>query len=279
MSSAIDCRDCDGDVVVRSGLVDGTLRIAFDCAGTGEAVVFLHGVGGNRSNWAEQLQVFGRHFLAIAWDARGYGDSDDYEGQLEFQDFSADLARMLDRFKLDAAHIVGLSMGGNIALDFAVRHPDRVRSLVLCDTDRGMSHIPESERQDFLRLRRDPLLDGKAIADVVAGIVDSLSSPYASEHARRALTDSMLRVHKDTYIKSVEATVNFDIRHEIHRITCPTLVVVGEFDRLTPLSEAKALCAGIPDARLVVIPKAGHVSNLEQPDVFNRHVLRFLLEL
>lgn len=276
--STVHLEICDSPVV-QSDWINGSPRIAFDCLGEGEAVVFLHGVGGNRRNWSAQLAVFGRYFRSIAWDARGYGDSDDYEGPLDFNDFADDLLRLLDHFGIDAAHIVGLSMGGNIALHFAILHPPRVRSLVLCDTDRGMTHIPETDRQEFLRLRRDPLLAGRELADIVPAIVDSLSGPHASMSARQILMESMLSLHKKSYIKSVEATVNFDIRHAIHQIECPTLVAVGEYDQLTPLSEAKAICAGIPHSRMVIIPKAGHVSNVEQPDAFNREVLPFLLDI
>lgn len=263
---------------IQTGITGGSPRIAFDFAGRGEPVVFLHGVGGNRGNWSSQLPEFSRHFLSIAWDARGYGDSDDYNGSLDFADFSADLLRLYEHFGIDSAHIVGLSMGGNIALHFAVRYGTRVRSLVLCDTDRGMVHIPESERQTFLRLRRDPLLAGSDIADMAPALVESLASPNASDSAKRTLLDSMLLVHKESYIRSVEATLNFDIRHDLHRIACPTLVVVGELDRLTPVSEAKELCAAVAGARLVVIPGAGHVSNVEKPDAFNQVVLQFLLK-
>jgi 3-oxoadipate enol-lactonase len=80
--------------------VAGAPRIAVDQTGSGPAVIFLHGVGGNRTNWHDQLPQFGRNFHAIAWDARGYGASDDYAGPLEFADFSADLIRVLDHFKL-----------------------------------------------------------------------------------------------------------------------------------------------------------------------------------
>jgi pimeloyl-ACP methyl ester carboxylesterase len=265
-----------GDPLVRRGVVPGAPRLAFDRTGHGELVIFLHGVGGNRRNWASQLPAFAQRFQAVAWDARGYGDSDDYEGQLAFTDFADDLLRLLDHLEASQAHVVGLSMGGNIAMDFAVRFSDRVRSLVLCDTDRGMTHFSEQDRRQFLRLRRDPLLANRAIADIVPTLVESLSGPFATDASREALAESLLLLHRESYIKSVEATVDFDIRHAIHEISCPTLVLVGEFDRLTPLEEAQAIATAIPGARLVVIPRAGHLSNIEEPEVFNREVLNFL---
>src|SRR5687768_330744 len=101
---------------VERRFVSARPRIAVNVCGSGEAVVFLHGVGTTKSSWDAQLAFFGRTHLAIAWDARGYGDSDDYEGDLDFAaDFSGDLAAALDGLDITAAHIVGLSMGGLIA--------------------------------------------------------------------------------------------------------------------------------------------------------------------
>ena len=142
-----------------------------------------------------------------------------------------------------------------------------------------MQHISEEERLEFLSLRRDPLMAGESLQEIAPKLVDSLTGPDASVEARKALHDSLLRLHKDMYVKSVEATVNFDVTTSVHRIACPTLVVVGEMDRLTPVSEAEAICREIRGSKLVVIPRAGHISNIEQPQVFNRETLGFLLGL
>ena len=133
-------------------------RLAVDHMGSGELLVFLHGIGGNKRNWHDNLPAFASHWHAAAWDARGYGESDDYEGPLTFSDFSHDLARVLDHFGAAKAHIVGLSMGGRIAQDFAALYPDRLLTLTLCDTHRGFSHFSEEKRREFIRLRKEPLV-------------------------------------------------------------------------------------------------------------------------
>jgi len=98
-------------------------------------LLFLHGIRGNRRNWRRQLEFFSRHFRAAAWDARGYGESEDYEGPLRFDEhFTADVLRAADHFGAGKFHLVGLSMGGRIARNFALRHPERLRSLVLAGT-------------------------------------------------------------------------------------------------------------------------------------------------
>lgn len=100
--------------------------IAIDHAGDGELVVLLHGIGGNRTNWTQQVEAFSEQFHTVAWDARGYGNSDDYEGALEFEDFSRDLLALIDHFGVEKAHLCGLSMGGRIIQDFYRLYPNRV---------------------------------------------------------------------------------------------------------------------------------------------------------
>src|SRR5207244_9204807 len=109
--------------------------------------VLLHGIGGNKRNWHPNLAAFGQHWHAAAWDARGYGESEDYDGALDFLDFSRDLVRVLDHFGAASAHVVGLSMGGRIALYFVALHPERVRTLTLCDTHTGFADWSEEKKR------------------------------------------------------------------------------------------------------------------------------------
>jgi 3-oxoadipate enol-lactonase len=221
-------------------------RIAVDRMGDGKLVVFLHGIGGNRTNWRDQLPVFAECFHAVAWDARGYGLSDDYDGPLHYNDFCDDLLRVLDHFEADKAHLVGLSMGGSIIQDFYSQHAGRVASMVLADTRPGFeAPFDPAAREEFLRLRLHPLRAGKAL-------------------------------HKDSYMKTIEGRVTWKPTFVAAKVTVPTLVVVGSDDRLTPPAMAKSIADAIPGARLAVIPAAGHLSNIEQPKVFNEIVLGFL---
>src|ERR1700685_1032247 len=116
----------------KTELVPPAPQIAVDHMGQGKLVICMHGIGGNRTNWHDQLPEFSRHFHVGSWDARGYGMSDDYEGPLDFHDFARDLVRVLDHFSARKAHLVGLSMGGLIAMDFNALFPERVATLTLC---------------------------------------------------------------------------------------------------------------------------------------------------
>jgi 3-oxoadipate enol-lactonase len=119
--------------------ISGSPRIAIEYAGTGEPVLFMHGIGGNRRNWRDQIPAFAKQFKAIAWDARGYGDSDDYDGPLDFHSYADDAVRVLDHLGVEKINLCGLSMGGRIAMDFAARHAGRLKTLMLCDTHKGFA--------------------------------------------------------------------------------------------------------------------------------------------
>jgi len=258
--------------------IPGTPRIAVDQCGDGPLVICLHGIGGNRTNWHDQLPEFGRHFHAVSWDARGYGASDDYEGPLDFGDFPNDLSRVLQFFGAKRAHLVGLSMGGLIALDFYGRNAGNVATLTICDSLSGFGHLDQKQRRDFVRLRQQPLLEGKEPKDIAPVVARTLVGPSARAGSFERLVESMTALHKNSYLKTIAASVNYRREPELEKVSVPTHVVVGDEDRLTPPEMSREMARRIPGARLTLIRGAGHLSNIEQPEAFNREVLAFLLE-
>lgn len=261
----------------QTAFVPGSPRIAYDHCGSGELVVFLHGIGGNRTNWHDQLPAFGEHFHAVSWDGRGYGDSDDYDGPLNFAYFADDLLRLIDHLGAARAHLVGLSMGGVIALDFIGRFPDRVASLTLCDSMPGFSHLTVGQRREFIRLRQEPLLAGKEPRDIAPFVAKTLISKAPRSGCYERLVASITALHKESYIKTLSGSVNYDHVPNLESITAPTLVVVGDEDALTPPVTSRAMAQRIRGSEMVVIEGAGHLSNIEQPEAFNRAVIAFLL--
>lgn len=261
----------------RTDVLPGRPRIAYDLMGTGPLVVFLHGIGGNRTNWQDQLPAFaGAGFAALAWDARGYLDSDDYKGPLDFADFSADLLRLLDHLGVGRAHLCGLSMGGRIAQDFHFKNSERVATLTLCDTHAGFSHLSPEQRADYVRARREPLLAGKEPRDIAPALVERLVGPNAPEAVRRRLFDGLAALRKESYLKSIEATVLQDQVGDLSAIRVPTHFIVGEHDRLTTVEIVKAMAEQVAGAEFTLIKDAGHLVNIERPRDFNRAALAFL---
>lgn len=252
-------------------------EIAIDYAGSGPLIVFLHGIGGDRSTWRPQMEAFSDRYTVAAWDARGYGDSDDYDGPLRFADMADDLTRVLDAFAVGRAHIVGTSMGGRISLETYARHPDRFATLTLAGVHaRFGSFSPEAQR-DFVEQRRKPLMeDGLEPADLAPRVVGKLAGPNASAAARDAAIAAMSRLHKESYIKTVTATTTFDREAILAEIAVPTLVIGGEFDPLTPPALTRKVADAIPGAEYHRIYDVGHLGNLENPVEFNRLLDNFL---
>lgn len=252
-------------------------EIAIDYAGSGPLIVFLHGIGGDRSTWRPQMEAFSDRYTVAAWDARGYGDSDDYDGPLRFADMADDLTRVLDAFAVGRAHIVGTSMGGRISLETYARHPDRFATLTLAGVHaRFGSFSPEAQR-DFVEQRRKPLMeDGLEPADLAPRVVGKLAGPNASAAARDAAIAAMSRLHKESYIKTVTATTTFDREAILAEIAMPTLVIGGEFDPLTPPALTRKVADAIPGAEYHRIYDVGHLGNLENPVEFNRLLDNFL---
>ena len=249
-------------------------------AGQGDLVLFLHGIGGNSSNWRRQVEALSGRYLAAAWDARGWGGSDDYDGPLRLEDMVADAMRVLDHFGKREAHVVGLSMGGLVAQHIWHAHPGRVRSLALCDTSPGLSRSQTREEQEqFLRLRQKPLLEGKTPADIAPGVARSLISPNGTPDALAELTASIAALHTESYLKALEMVTFHEMTHDIGGITVPCLLVVGADAALCPPSIHADMHARIPGSRLVVLPDAGHLSNIEQPDAFTRALEAFLADV
>ena len=262
---------------VTTALIGPRPRIAVDHLGKGELVLFLHGIGGHRTNWRDQLPAVGQRYLAAAWDARGWGDSDDYEGPLRFEDFASDVGRVMDHFGATKAHLVGLSMGGLIAMDFYFRRRARVASLVLCDTSPGLGESHSAaDIEEFLRLRKKPLIEGRQPADIAPTVARTLIGTSGSQEAFDRLVASLSALHKDSYLKALETVSRHVLPGRLEDIDVPCYLIVGADDRLTTPAVHAQMQRRINGAGLTVIPKAGHLANIEQPDAFNRCLLAFL---
>ena len=260
-------------------LVGPSPTLCLDVAGPEDAptVLFLHGIGGNRGNWTEQVRALSNRYRAVALDARGYGGSEDGGAALAFTDFGDDVIRVLDALGAGRAHLVGLSMGGRIALDVWRRYPDRVATLTLADTSAGSRETAAPERVEaFLAARRKPLLEGKTTADIAFEVAATLAGPNIAPKTWGALVASLSALRPEPYLRTLEAVTRFTDFAPFETIDVPTLVIVGTEDRVAPPPIARAMAAAIPGARLVEIEGAGHISNLEAPAAFTAALSAFL---
>ena len=262
-----------------SQLVDGIPRLHFQEIGSGPPVIFLHGIGGNRTNWTAQQLAMSDVCTTIAWDARGYGKSDDYEGPLNFHDFSQDLTRLLNFRKINKAHFVGLSMGARILMDFYPQNKERVATLTLCDCFFSYKKALSPEKQrEFIDLRQKPLREGKSPADLAPTLIKSLVGPNCSDEAKDKLYQSLVDIHVDSYLKTIEASITFSAEGNLSDFSVPVQLIFGEHDKLTPPSIGETMRSQFPNALLNIISDSGHLTNIEQPRYFNKIIRNFITQ-
>jgi 3-oxoadipate enol-lactonase len=241
-------------------LPDRTL--GYDVTGDGPPVVLLHAFPFDRRFWAPTVARLAPAARVVTPDLRGFGASSPGPDGYGIADLADDVVRLLDALGLPTATVAGLSMGGYVALALAARHPGRLARLVLADTKAGPD-TPEARRG---RDEAIALVRAEGVAPFADRQVPRLLAPGADARVRadvRALMDQPAA----GVVNALAALRDRpDRRADLAAIACPTLVVVGAEDALTPPAEARALAAAIPGARLVELPGAGHLPNLETPD-------------
>ncbi len=241
--------------------------------GASPTVVFLHGIGSSRHSFDEQLDYFAQRFHCICPDAPGYGDSLDPPKPLEdMDDFAAIYETALKDY--GPLVLVGVSFGGVLAARIAIRKQVDVSAMVLADSSRGSGTDPR--RASAMR-ERATTLQNEGNEAFAAGRAKRLLSASAEPDLIAAVAANMARsIRLPGYGYAASAMAATDHTSRLAEIRCPTLVLVGECDRICPPSESQILAAAIPGARYVELPKAGHLSNQEAPDQFNQVVENFL---
>lgn len=248
--------------------------LAWESHGSGPAVVFVHGVGGNRSNWQDQIEGLSDHFQVVVLDLRGYGDSESIPGELQFNDFARDVLTVMDELKLSQAHLVGLSMGGLVVQAVYAMAPERVSSLVLAACRPGDAPVAEGEK--FARDRLGPLDQPQPLEALADSLLPKLMGPSTPPHIVARLRDSLLRLRINDYRKIVAVRTSMAPLLKLADIQVPTLVMGGRNDALAPPEQMQALARGVANSELEMFENCGHFLNIEQAEAFNRRLRSFL---
>ncbi len=252
-------------------------RIAYAQAGIGPEVVLLHGyVGDGEATWHPQLRDLQDDLTLVAWDAPGAGRSSDPPELLSLSGYADALADFLTRLGLTRPHLVGLSFGGILALEFCSRHPGRAQTLSLVSAYAGW-HGSLGEDLAEARLAQALRLSELPPAEFVDSLLPSMFRTGTPEPVVQRFADSMRSFHPIGFRAMARASAG-DLRAALPQVRVPTLVIAGADDVRAPLQVAVDIHEAIAGSRLVVIPDSGHVCNLEQPDSFNEIVRGFLSE-
>ncbi len=253
--------------------------LAYDDHGIGLPVLFLHAFPLNRRMWAGEISALlkERRFRLVALDWRGLGESTLNEELVTMEALADDVAALMDALGMQQAVLCGLSMGGYVAFAFLRKYPQRVAGLILADTRPGVdTEEGKANREQLAQL---------ALAQGAAAIADLQIPRLLAEYTRQQHPEVEARVRQ----MILSATPNgiaaisrgmaqrADASDLLAAIHCPTLVVGGELDSLTPPTIIHDYARSIPGGQIATIPRAGHLSNLEQPEVFHDIVRNFLL--
>jgi 3-oxoadipate enol-lactonase len=254
----------------------GTIAANYEISGQPHApvVVLSHSLGSSMGMWGPQLPALEPRFRVLRYDTRGHGGSDAPEGAYTLDQLVADAAALLDALGIEKAHWVGLSMGGMIGQGVALAHPGRLLSLALCST----SALIPAAAQPVIQERIDTAL-AEGLAALVDGTLARWFTPaYLKQNPPEvaAIRSQFLGTPVAGYVGCTEAIRRLDYLERLASIRLPTLIVVGEEDPGTPLSASQAMHARIAGSRLAVLPKMLHLNNIEQAEVFNRHLTEFL---
>ena len=263
----------------------GDVTLNYVEAGDGPPVVLVHGMACGWRMWRSQIRALSSHYRTIAYDQRGHGESsapvDDDETRYSLEILADDLAQLIRRLSLAPALVVGLSLGGAVALELAIRHPGLATALVVADAGSG-SDDPAAAR----RLAEDwaATTEAEGIEGFVALMLGSpFFAGYLQRGGRRARCQLELLVRRHPAHAMAHLMRQalgrrrpvYERGPELSRLNLPTLVICGERDRACR-KPADFLAETIPGAELVILPKLGHMTNLEAPRQFNATILDFL---
>ena len=248
-------------------------ELNYELAGSGPAVVLIHSAVADSRMWDEQVELLSPRFTVLRYDLRGFGDSPLGSGEFSFV---ADLRELLDSLGIGAAAVVGNSVGGRVALEFALEHPDRVTGLVLVGAG-----LPDHDWAPEVRRfgeQEDELVERGEIDAAVQLNLDMWALPHVHD-LLRPMQRRAFEAQLDTFADGeppVERNLDPPASARLAAVRVPTLVVVGEHDVADIHRVADRLVSEIPDARLALIGNAKHLPSLERPDEFNRLLLEFL---
>ena len=254
------------------------VEMHYDLQGTGEPLVLIHGAQGDRSMFSGLVPVFAKQFQVLTFDQRGSGQSEKPDMAYSIALLADDTAALMDQVGFTSAHIIGVSMGGMIAQELVLRHPQKVRSLVLgCTTPGGPKAVRlggEALTNAYSTTPMSAEERGKALAEAAftKGYIEQHPEiiPAMIEARRQRPIDPVALGHR---MKAAYAHNTYD---RLPQIACPTLVITGKDDALISWENSRILAERIPDAQLVLLEPAGHVFWTEQPEQSLAAILTFL---
>ena len=254
-------------------------RLRYQLDGSGPLVVFTHGLGSHLDAWEPTVDALRNRYTLLTWDVRGFGGSERRPDTMAPETWAADLTAVLDEVGADDAVIAGFSMGGVISQRFVLDFPARTRALILISTSSEVNELAEAgwnARADTIER------DGLARALAPAGPSVSHGKEYRERHAEEIVEAARLTIERNdaaSYAAACRAVSNIDYTADLETITCPTLILQGLEDAVTPPGGSVIMSRRIPGAHLVMLENCGHWIPTERPEAFHAALDAFLAEV
>ena len=254
--------------------------IAYEVTGSGPALLFAHGIGGNLLSWWQQIPFFAQKYTCIAFSQRGFGASKAPPGGPKLADFPGDAAALLDHLKIDKAVYIGQSMGGWTGVELTLANPDRVAALVLSNTTGTLDFTCYGDAKVAQWLAAQPKRVGELAA---AGVHPATSTTFAQEHpALHSLYFAIERLNDQTYRTALFEQLRASrVRgpDAAKDIACPVLGITGENDFTICPDGVRVVTSQMKNARFVEVPVSGHSVYFERAEIFNAKLKEFLVEI
>lgn len=252
------------------------VTVNYDLSGShdNEAVVLSHSLGSSLKMWDPQVDAFAAKYCTLRYDTRGHGSTQVVAGDYTLNQLGDDAVGLMDALGIGVVHWVGLSLGGMIGQNLALRYPDRLRTLVLCDTT---SVIPDDAQAMWVERMETARRAGmEALADATMQRWFTASYAVSDPAPIQTIRKEFVKTSVVGFVGCCQAIRRLNYLESLSEITLPTLIVVGADDISTPVAASRAMHERIRGSGLSLIPSASHLSNVEQSDEFNRVVLDFL---
>ncbi len=267
-----------------------SIELYYEEHGSGDPLLLIMGLAADSTAWLLQIPDFEKHYRTIVFDNRGVGRSSKPPGPYTIHQMADDAAGLLDVLGIARTHVVGVSMGGMIAQELALRHPQRVRGLVLgCTYPEPDTDIERQRQFSVAQFGGTVTAGGEMQIDLSAfdpmsffqHLLPAVFNQEFIEHELPKLMQLFAGALQygfsmEAILGQVAAVMNHKATDRLHQITAPTLVITGDADRLVPPANSDILARHIPNARLLKVPGGSHGFNFETPELFNREVLTFL---